>query len=159
MRRIAVCFLTSLSWISIGNVSGEVDAAQTATAPSLAQIDAVAVKTLCDWNQLSVRFDREFAGHLCWHQQRGLSVSPPRMGSPDTVQNPSLCAPDENPVGQYHTHGRYSNDGPSGVDVDAADRYPIPDFPFYVATPLNRIHRYQGPNARNRQMIIGSCQQ
>ena len=183
MRHLVVCLLATCCTTSIGCVTSEGRHSTThrawarvavksdyhpasrltalvpqsaANRPTPAQIDAMAVKTLCEWNVLSRNLDREFGGHLCWHQQRGLSASPPKMGSPDTV-TPSVCAPNEVIVAQYHTHGRYGNEGASGPDAIEANR--STDFPYYVVTPSDRIYRYQGPTAGNSQAVIGSCQQ
>jgi uncharacterized protein DUF4329 len=119
-----------------------------------ANLDAAAIKALDEWNSWSVTLDQEFGGHLC----RGgatIVASRPNVGSAETV-TPSDCDAGTTPVGRYHTHGRYGNRGPSGPDLLNAEL--LLDLVFYVESPCNSIHAWQGLRSENKIATLRACQ-
>lgn len=118
-----------------------------------AEVERIAIRTLCEFNQLSVDLDREFGGQIC-RRDGAVFAMAPRMGAPDQVF-PSVCAKPDLAVGEYHTHARNGNEGPSGNDAVRANSFP---FPLYVSSPSGVVYRYRGPNAdRIAATRVGSC--
>ncbi len=123
---------------------------RTERSPAVTRaIEGLAVKTLSEWNALSISLRTEFGGMVCEPADGVLYVTGPALSEQFQADQvvPRECFRREPQVGDLHTHGRFGDDGPSDPDLRKADGRI--DVAFYVATPCNRIYYWQGPNARN----------
>ena len=109
-------------------------------------VDRAAVTTEQYYNPVSVRTDREFGGSICSLAYGYYGNVPNVSNVPDTVNPNRDC--EGNRVGDYHTHGRYGNEGFSAVDVQRinSDQIDSMYIPHYVASPCGRIYKGVGPN-------------
>lgn len=109
------------------------------------KMDDAAIAVLREYNPYSILFNIEYGGRICQTSGDRYFANVPRRGIvyTDTVE-PSDCPAGAPWVGQYHTHGRWGNDGFSSVDIANADKNP--GKAWYVATPCGHIDKYVGPD-------------
>jgi hypothetical protein len=119
----------------------------------LRSIDEEAKKNIKLWNELSVSDNYEFGASLC---RSDAKIVPSRtvMGTADSVL-PSICPPGSVKVGDFHTHGRDGQRGPSGLDVAKASA--MPSVMFYVGTPCHGIVRWDFVLGALEQVMLEDC--
>jgi hypothetical protein len=111
--------------------------------------DLAALAALREWNPVSKRENREYAGSICKQRDDTFIPSPPNPGGRDS-STPSPCPDGTTRVATYHTHGSWdpnyveqSPDGPidwnetfSGRDRIVANNRGVPD---YLGTPKGKM--------------------
>ena len=111
--------------------------------------DIAAGATLRFYFDTSYKLDKEFGGSICKVDDRYIGTVPEQSPYADTVIV-TLCDVGQTPVGPYHTHGKWGNDGMSSADMLCAKvgctGAPRPPYgagkPWWVSNSCGAVRRY-----------------